>query len=131
MRFEVEGKASVDAPRESVIRRGIRSLRSSGPSSFASLTDVDGNYMQVGGGGVTCLVEQYFAASKQRLRAFHDRPSPVRPDGTLLVFRGGQIAMKSDEWFMASQVEEIFVGFLTGADFPSYMSWRLAPRFDH
>lgn len=129
MRFEVEGKAPVDAPRESAIRRGIKSLRSYGPSSFASLTDIDGNYIQVGGGGVTCLVERYFAASKERLRAFHDRPSPVRPDGTLLVFRGGQIALKSDEWFLAGQVEEIFLTFLSGADFPRYLSWRPAPGF--
>ncbi|REG60852.1 hypothetical protein B0G80_3675 [Paraburkholderia sp. BL6669N2] len=100
MRFEVEGKAPVDAPRESAIRRGIKSLRSYGPSSFAALTDVEGNYVQVGGGGVTCLVEWYFAASKGRLRAFHDRPSPVRPDGAL-----------SDEWFMVSQVEEVLIRF--------------------
>ncbi|NYH18858.1 hypothetical protein GGD41_006086 [Paraburkholderia bryophila] len=58
MRFEVEGKAPVDASRESVIRRGITSLRRHGPSSFALLTDVDCNYTQVGGGAVKCLVER-------------------------------------------------------------------------
>ncbi|MFL9858838.1 hypothetical protein PQR72_24420 [Paraburkholderia madseniana] len=124
MRFEVEGKAPVDAPRESAIRRGIKSLRSYGPSSYASVTDVEGNYVQVGGGGVTCLVERYLAASKERQRAFHDEPSPVRPDGTLLVFSAGKIALKADEWFMASEVEEIFLAFLTGAELPSYVQWR-------
>ncbi|MFM0009173.1 hypothetical protein [Paraburkholderia sediminicola] len=130
MRFEVEGKAPVDATRESAIRRGIKSLRSYGPSSFASVTDVEGNYVQVGGDGVTCLVERYLAASKERQRAYHDYPSPVRPDGALLVFGAGQIALKADEWFVASEVEEIFLAFLKGSELPSYVKWRQAPGLD-
>lgn len=127
MRFEVEGKAPVDVPRETAIRHGIMSLRSYGPSSFASLTDCEGNYVQVGGGGVTCLVERYLASSKERQRAYHDHPSPVRPDGTLLVFGAGQIALKADEWFVASEVAEVFLAFLNDGELPSYVNWRQIP----
>lgn len=56
-----------------------------------------------------CMVEQYQADIGSRLRALHDKPSPVFPDGALLVFGAGQITLKADEWSMAGQVEEICV----------------------
>jgi hypothetical protein len=48
----------------------------------------------------------------------------VRPDGTILVFRAGNIPMRSDEWFMSDQVVEIFLAFLNGKPFPSSIYWR-------
>ena len=66
MGFGVECKAPVDSPSESAIRRGIKSLRSYGPSSFASLADAEGNYVQVGGGGVTCQADVAKRDPKQR-----------------------------------------------------------------
>jgi hypothetical protein len=129
MLLQIEGKAEIREPSESQIRRVIKSLRSYGPSSYASLTDADGTYVQVAGGGVTCMVERYDAASQKRLRAFHDKPSPVYPDGTILSFRAGKLQMRSDEWFMSTQVAGIFVAFLKGGEFPQYVSWRDAPGF--
>lgn len=102
MRLEIEGKAAVQGPTESQIKRAIKALRSYGPSSYASLTDVHGNYVQVAGGGVTCMVERYDVASHKRFRASHGDPNPTRPDGTILSFRAGNIPMRSDEWFMSA-----------------------------
>jgi hypothetical protein len=48
----------------------------------------------------------------------------VRPDGTILVFRAGNIPMRSDEWFMSDQVVEIFLAFLNGKPFSSSIYWR-------
>ncbi|WP_010089731.1 hypothetical protein, partial [Burkholderia ubonensis] len=100
MKFDIEGKAAFIAPTPIQIARGLKSLRSYGKSSYASLTDGAGNYVQVAGGGASCMIER-FEFGAQRWRAFHDKPSPVRPDGTILVFRAGNIPMRSDEWFIA------------------------------
>jgi hypothetical protein len=129
MRLEVEGKAAMQGPTKPQVVKALKSLRSYGPSSYASLTDANGNYVQVAGGGVTCMVERYDAVGHRRFRAFHDKPSPIRPDGTILSFRAGNIPMQSDEWFMSDQVIDLFVAFLNGEQFPSYVSWRSAPGF--
>ncbi len=129
MRFEIEGKASIDEPSEAVIRRSIKSLKSYGPHSYASLTDADGSYLQVAGGGTTCMLELFNAQTSKRQRAFHDNPSTARPDGTLLVFRAGEMPMRADEWFMSDQVLELFLAFLHDAPYPAYVHWRDAPGF--
>lgn len=129
MKLEIEGKKSIEEAQESQIRRAIKALKSYGPSSYASLTDSSGNYVQVAGGGVSCMVERYEIGNAARFRAFHDTPSPVRPDGTILSFRAGNIPMRSDEWFMSDQVAEVFISFLKGEPFPSYVHWREAPGF--
>lgn len=38
--------------------------------------------------------------------------------------------MRSDEWFIANQVAEIFLAFRVNDPFPSYVSWRPAPRLE-
>lgn len=129
MKFEAEGKPEIHEPRESQVTRAIKSLKSYGPSSYASLTDARGNYVQVAGGGVTCMIERYDAADRKRFRGFHEKPSAVRPDGTILSFRAGNIPMRSDEWFMSNQVAEVFLAFLNSEEFPAGVHWRDAPGF--
>ena len=129
MKFEIEGKPEAQEPRESQVKRAIKSLKSYGPSSYASLTDAVGNYVQVAGGGITCMLEWYDVKSMRRLRAFHDKPNAVFPDGTILSFRAGKIPMRSDEWFMSDQVVDVFLAFLNGRTFPEYVHWRDAPGF--
>lgn len=129
MRFEVEGKPPIDNVREAQVVRAIKALKSYGPSSYASITDADGNYVQVAGGGASCMVERYVVKDSKRTRAYHDNPSLIRPDGTILSFRAGNIPLRSDEWFMASQVVEIFLSFVNGTKFPTYCHWRDSPGF--
>ncbi len=127
MKFEVESKASVNNPTPALIARAIQSLNSYGRSSYASLTNESGSYVQVAGGGVSCMVELFDTSAEIRFRAFHDKPNAARPDGTLLVFGAGNLPMRSDEWFMAHQVVEIFLAFHSNATFPDYVRWRPAP----
>ena len=129
MKFEIEGKVGISTPTLAQISRGIKSLRSYGPSSYASLTNERGNYVQVAGGSVTCMVEHFDAGTRTRSRAFHDKSNPAFPDGTILAFRAGNIPMRSDEWFMSTQVIDIFSAFLNNASFPAYVHWRTAPGF--
>ncbi|MCO5410797.1 hypothetical protein [Ralstonia mojiangensis] len=129
MKLEVEGKAGISNPTAAQVARAIRSLKSYGRSSYASLTNESGSYVQVAGGGVSCMVELFDTPTAVRSRAFHDKPNAARPDGTILVFGAGNIPLRSDEWFMANQVVEIFLAFHAAARFPSYVSWRRAPGF--
>ena len=129
MKFDIEGKDGIPAPTPAQISRAIKSLRSYGPSSYASLTDDAGNYVQVAGGGISCLIEHFKIDGERRARAFHDKPSPARPDGTILVCRAGDIPMRSDEWFMSDQVAKVFLSFLSGNPFPPFVHWRPTPGF--
>jgi len=75
------------------------------------------------------MIEHFETDGARRQRAFHDKPSPVRPDGTILVFGAGNIPMRSDEWFMSDQVVEIFIAFMNGKPLPASIHWRPAPGF--
>lgn len=130
MIFECEGKPAIQEPKEAQIRKAIASLKSYGPSSYASLTDDEGNYAQVAGGGVTCLLEFYRSSTNERLRGHGEFSNVTYPDGTVLVFRAGKIPMLSDEWFKANEVADVFCAFLSGHPFPFGIRWRKAPGFD-
>ncbi|WP_205598370.1 hypothetical protein [Caulobacter sp. 17J65-9] len=124
MRIEVEGKSAVTDPTEAQVRKSILGLRSSGPSSFASLTDDLGNYIQVGGGGVTCLLERRDAGTGRHFRAHHAAPSEVFADGTKLVFSAGEVPLAADEWFDSRSVLEAFLAFRTRSELPADILWR-------
>lgn len=105
-------------------------LRSYGPHSFASLEADDRSYVQVAGGGVTCMIERYTAATGARERAFHDRPNAVFPGGTILAFSGGELRFQSDEWFHADAVVAIFVAFNQRQPVHESVHWRPAPALE-
>lgn len=129
MILECEGKLPVENPKPTMVKKMVSSLRSYGPSSYASITDAQGSYLQVAGGGVTCLLEFYDSNTGKRYRAFGSKKNKAFPDGTLLVFRAGEIAMQSDEWLIADKISEAFCCFLEGRDLPEDISWRPAPGF--
>jgi hypothetical protein len=124
MILHIEKKASVTAPNEKKVRSVIKSLRSYGLSSFATLVDDDGSYVQVAGGGVTCMLEWRDIQTGRHCRAYHDTQSKVFHNGTLLVFGGGRIPMNSNEWFMADKATEVFLAFLNSRKFPDDVRWR-------
>lgn len=124
MRLEVEGRPPLSNPTSDEVRRALLDLRNYGPSSFASLTDDQGSYLQVGGGGVGCVLERRDLPARRHHRAYQDAPNKAFPDGTLLVFGGGQIAMRANEWFTARLVADVFVAFLEGRAPPDSVRWR-------
>lgn len=75
---------------------------------------------------MTCLLEHYDAESGRRFRAYGAKKNPAFPDGTLLVFRAGQIPMMSDEWMSSEQVADVFCCFSEGKELPKNIHWRLA-----
>lgn len=124
MRLEVEKQAPVEDATVADVRAVIPKLRSYGPSSYASLTDAQGSYLQVAGGGVTCMLEWRDAPNRRHFRAHLDAPSKVFPDGTILAFSGGEVKLLADEWLAAPLVEAVFLAFLEGKPLPDAIKWR-------
>ena len=124
MLLEVEGKAPIAAVSEAVLRREISQLRSYGPASYAALTDEAGNYVQVAGGGVTCMLERREASNGRHFRAFQDKRNAVFADGTRLAFSGGEVPLASNEWFTSADAEALFLAFLRKEALPSHILWH-------
>jgi hypothetical protein len=93
-------------------------------SSFASLTDRQGNYVQVACGGITCMVERREESTAKQYRAHQKEDRKGCPDGTWLAFGGGTIPLKSDEWLSSDQGREIFLASLGGREMPKSIFWR-------
>ena len=130
--MQLQGENFVDLiePTDAQIKKRLLALRSFGKHSYASLTNVEGDYVQIAGGGVTCMVECFDFKSGCRYRAFHDKPSPIYPDGTILAFGAGKLRLMADEWFMVDTVVEIFLCLKHARNYPSNVSWRVAPGFE-
>lgn len=120
----MEGQSPIDGVGEAKLRTVLSKLHSDGSASFASLIDEAGHYWQVAGGGVTCMIERREASTPRHFRASQDKRSEAFADGTLLVFGGGRIGMRADEWFTSRDVEAVFVSFLRGEPRPEHVRWR-------
>lgn len=65
MILEIENIAEVFPFNDRIVKKNLKQLKSYGPNSYATLTDSEGNYLQVAGGRVTCFVEKYDANKKR------------------------------------------------------------------
>jgi hypothetical protein len=125
VRLEMEKKPTIEAATVADIAKAIGAIRSFGPSSFAILSARDGSYIQVAGGGQTCAVEVRDAASGRHYRAHQTTQHPVFPDGTALMFGGGELILLGNEWFTSSQAVQLVLEFQQGQLLPTSASgWR-------
>lgn len=124
MLFEVEKNPPRQDPTAAQVSSAIAKLRSYGPSSFASLTDELGNYLQVAGGGPTCLLEKRSVVDRKHFRAYLETPSGIHPDDTILAFSGGEVKLRADEWISVPLVTQAFTAFVHGNDLPQSFQWR-------
>ena len=70
MLLEVENNQTKQPGSFDVIEAALRDLKSYGPSSFAILTNSDGDFIQVAGGRVTCVPELKLAIYDAAKRAW-------------------------------------------------------------
>ena len=125
MRLEVENRPIIEDVTERQIRATVRKMRSYGPSSFASITSSDGSYLQMAGGGITCMLERRDQATGRHWRAHSKMPNPIHPDGTILAFgKGQEVRLRSDEWLSADLVADAFCQFLRSEELPITLDWR-------
>jgi len=123
MTLEVEGLPAIAQPDEDLIRKTIMDLRGAGPS-FASLTDRQGNYVQVAGGRPWVMVEWRQVSPLIHRRAHTTSGRRPYKDGAKINFGAGSIALQADEWLLQKQAFEIFLAFLRMEDFPDFVRWR-------
>lgn len=124
MKLEAENSPVKVSVNQAQIIKSLKKLKSYGPSSFACITDGDGNYVQVAGGRFTCFIERYDAKSKKLFRGYHSNSSTNFEDGTLLSFGGGRVELKKDEWFNIDEVIEVFSLFSQNQALPESIYWR-------
>lgn len=127
MIFRREKCKPVRAPSEAQLSRHLSLTK----SSYASLTADDGEYVQAAGGPGLFLLE-YRNRSGAHFRAVQSSPVVPFPDGTLLSFSGGSIALAQGEWFQLRQVVAAFSSFASTAPFPDWLTWqKLTAGFLH
>ncbi|MBA1198410.1 hypothetical protein G7011_14950 [Pseudomonas plecoglossicida] len=124
MKLEAENSHVIIDVDQAQLVSTLKSLKSYGPSSYACLTDDDGNYVQVAGGRFTCFIEMYDAKSKTLFRGCHSNSSTNFEDGSWLSFGAGRVQLKKDEWFNIDDVIEIFSRFHQARPLPESAYWR-------
>ncbi|GAB7532012.1 hypothetical protein PS3A_44270 [Pseudomonas sp. 3A(2025)] len=124
MKLEAESSPVIISVNQAQLVKTLKRLKSYGPSSFACITDDDGNYVQVAGGRFTCFVERYDAKNKILFRGYHSNSSTNFEDGSLLSFGAGRVQLKKDEWFNVDDVIEVFSRFNEGQALPESIYWR-------
>ncbi len=123
MIFERENTKPVENPSEKQISYGLSHMKSYGKSSFATITDQAGNYLQIEGGKTFFLFEKRECSTGKHFRAYQQNPVVPFEDDTELCFSGGSIRLKRNEWFRREQVEETFISFSKGQELPIFISW--------
>lgn len=124
MLLEVENKKPEQVQDFPKIEEALRGLKSYGPQSYASLTKPDGSYLQVAGGGVTCIVEMRDKPSDRHWRAHLDAAKVPFKEQQTLMFGGGHMAMEPDEILFIEDVVTIFKAFFESKSFPRDIKWR-------
>jgi len=124
MKLEAENSLVIIDVNQAQLVKVLKELKSYGPSSYACITDDDGNYVQVAGGRFTCFIERYDAKSKALFRGYHSNSSTNFEDGSLLSFGAGRVQLKKDEWFNIDDVIEVFSRFNQNQPLPENIYWR-------
>jgi hypothetical protein len=123
MRLETEGQVVIENPSEELVRAIILGLQQGG-STFASLTDEAGNYIQVAGSRPWCVIERRHLKPLKHERAFQETPKPKYKDGAKLSTGAGELSLKHDEWFLLKDAAELAVSFLRQEEVPARVQWR-------
>jgi hypothetical protein len=118
MIFTRENCKPIESPSEAQIARAISLTK----SSFSALTSTDGAYVQAAGGPGLFFIEWRDITGRHH-RGAQATPVVPFPDGTVLSFSAGSVELASNEWFLATQVNEILGAFLAGKPFPSWLRW--------
>jgi hypothetical protein len=116
-------KAVVD-PSERQLLHNLRSLKLYGRSQFLVLSTMDGDWIQIAGGTLSCIVERYSAETPVLWRAHRRLALSSFRDATKFGFRGHDREVAPDEILRMAEAEEILLAFRSGSDVSALMSWR-------
>ncbi|HEX8371893.1 MAG TPA: hypothetical protein VF585_03865 [Chthoniobacterales bacterium] len=123
MKFEREKAKPIEPVSEKQLLRGLGFMLRPSDCRIAILTVADGSYIQVGGSGMSCVLERRTAAGSH-FRASQHPPVVPWAGITELRISGGLVRLRQEEFFRMSQVQDAFLAFYRGAPFPTYIQWR-------
>lgn len=123
MLFEAEGQPLVENPSEDHVRKVVLQLQR-GHTSFASLTNEAGDYIQAAGSRPWCVLERRRIHPPQHERAFQETRTPKYKDGAKILTGAGEIVLQHDEWFLLKDAAEAFVAFLHKNPISTHVQWR-------
>lgn len=124
MRLTVQNYKPIENPNENDIKKLLYKLVLVSDHEFACLENSSGNFVQVAGGGITCMVELRDTATMKHFRGYDIKSKKHIPDGTKLRFAGQEIELHSDEWISNDKAIEVFVAFLNNKEYPDWLRWR-------
>jgi hypothetical protein len=125
MIFERENVKPIINPSDKMIALNLKRIGHNKNSAFASIVADDGSWIQVGGGGVTCMIEKREPNNGRIFRGWQAEPvMPPEFDGTVLYFSGNSITLGLKEWFRIEQVIDVFIAFNNRMPLPAYICWR-------
>lgn len=119
MIFQREGCKPLPSPGAARLDRELSFVK----SSFAHLTSAEVAYLQVAGGPGLFLLE-YRDSTGLHHRAMQESPKVPFPNGTILQFSSGNVAMDANEWFIRDQVVQVLVSFAARDPWPLFIRWR-------
>jgi hypothetical protein len=122
MRFERERAKPIEGVSERQLLRGLSFMEGLSDCRIAILSAPNGDYVQVGGSGMTCVLEK--REGNRQFRAFQDPPVVPWPGTTVLKISGGSIGLGQDEFFSMPQIVEAFLAFYREEPLPQFISWR-------
>jgi hypothetical protein len=123
MKFERENTRPIESVSEKQLLRSLGYMLRPSDCRIAILTAADGSYIQVGGNGMTCVLEKR-SATGRHFRASQHPPVVPWPGVTELRISGGFVRLRQEEFFRMSQVQDAFLAFFRGEPFPAYIQWR-------
>lgn len=123
MILEVENKKNFINVSFKEIERNLLKLKSYGKNSFAILSDDRGNFIQVAGGGVTCVVERKSFGESTIYRAFLIEPRNKYEGLQEIYFGGGSLKVNPNEILFISDVIDCFKSFYDNISYPKSINW--------
>ena len=111
MLLKIENRNPVHVKEFDKIEDALRSLRKTGPHSFAILTAQEGSYLQVAGGESTCVIEFRNRNGVEHYRAYSEQRYGTQTDPQTLAFGGGNMTVESGELLGIEEVITAFSSF--------------------
>lgn len=120
MIFKRENTKDIQNPSAKQVAASLSKLSGS-KRSYSSLTDSDGSFIQMAGGGFSCCVE--LKESNLLCRATQSKKIVPWNEVTILATTAGEFKLDPHEYFSIGQVLELFICFLESKPYPSNIKW--------
>jgi hypothetical protein len=119
-----DGCKTVVDPSDAKLLQHLRRLRLVGRSQFLVLSEMDGDWLQIAGGTLCCIVERYCARSKTLWRAHRVKCLQMYAGVHEFALSGSNRQIEPDELLRMAEAEEIALAFRNAGDVTQIFAWR-------